>query len=123
MLCHVNTVEERLACWAEACKCHFTLALTPTKGFFKKLNIVQDFANLHDTRCRQKRQKTPELAAGYVKKIVSDFMAATKRRLLKVCNRLSPVEREIVMGNFSKGSLHMEYIITLKLAIWDNLPH
>ena len=70
-----------------------------------------------------KGAKTPELAAGYVKKIVSDFMAATKRRLLKVCNRLSPAEREIVMGNFSKGSLHMGCIITLKLAIWDNLPH
>ena len=27
------------------------------------------------------------------------------------------------MGNFSKGSLHMEYIITLKTAIWANLPH
>ena len=75
--------------------------------------------------CPLRGRRGPELAAGAVQDMLSTLLRVSEGKL-PCCAEvavLKPEDKAVVMHDFAAAKRHIELYITLKLSIWNHLPH
>ena len=73
-------------------------------------------------KCVFKGRVVGEVAAGALMKLFRDFKSMATTELMYICGQLSSADRDKVMMDFERGCQHIFYVLTLKLAHWQDNP-
>ena len=113
----------KLESWAWGCPCHARLvdpgaSWSRRSRVFRKQSPTSTFAT-----CPMRGRRVAELAAGHVDSCLERHGAIAASEVILMTQGLQVADRDRILQDFGRARRHLEYIITLKLAIFQNLPH
>ena len=125
MLLLVHEVIEELEVWMWQCPCHADEDLGVANGSWsKRSRAFRRHSPLSTfSTCPMRGRRAADVAAGEVENIMEKHAGRNIQEVLALTQGLKPADRDKILHDYGRAHKHMKYVITLKLNVFQHLPH